>query len=65
MTRYEVRLMFRYPAWDERDGIAYEVNARSKREAIAAARRQADRDGHLVGLAITEYSFRVVAEEEL
>lgn len=46
---YTVTLRFQYPAHDERDGIPFEVNARSKSEAVKDARRQADRDGHLCG----------------
>jgi hypothetical protein len=45
---WDVRLSFQYPAWDETDGIWYRgISAKSKSEANAYARRQADRDGHL------------------
>lgn len=47
MTTYTVTLRFQYPAWDERDGIPYEVSAASKSKAIARARTQAERDGHI------------------
>lgn len=47
--RYEVRLRFKYPAWDEKDGIPFEVEADSKSEAIKIARREADYGGHLCG----------------
>lgn len=48
MTTYTVTLRWQHPAWDERSGIPFEVEAKSKRDAIAAARKQADRDGHLM-----------------
>jgi len=60
---YTVTLTFRYPAWDERDGLLYTVTAMNKREAIKRARRQADNDGQLCARAITDYSFRAVAVE--
>ena len=47
METYEVRLTFRYPAWDEKHGIPYEVQADSKSEAIRKARSEAERDGHV------------------
>jgi hypothetical protein len=47
--RYVVTMTFEYPAWDERDGLRYEVSAASKREAVGVARRRAERDGHAVG----------------
>lgn len=47
MTTYEVTLRFQFPAWDERDGLRYEVDAPSKSVAVATARRMAERDGHL------------------
>lgn len=46
---YTVTLRFQFPAHDERDGIPFEVQARSKADAIKQARRQADHDGHLCG----------------
>lgn len=46
---YEVTMRFQHPAWDERDGIKYEVEARSKSEANRWARRLAERDGHACG----------------
>lgn len=48
-TTYEVTLRFQYPAWDEKDGIPYEVTADSKAAAVKIARNQAQRDGHLGG----------------
>ena len=61
---YTVLLTFRYPAHDERDGILYDVRANSKRDAIKQARRAADNGGNLVGLTISEYSFRCVERED-
>lgn len=47
---YKVTLFFQYPAWDEKDGIPYEIDgAKSKSDAIKQARHQARRDGHCVG----------------
>lgn len=47
---YTVRLSFQYPAWDEVDGIEYrDIQADSKSEANAWARRMAEQDGHLCG----------------
>jgi hypothetical protein len=46
---YIVTLTFQYPAWDEKDGYRYEVQATSKKQAIQRARWQAERDGHAVG----------------
>lgn len=43
---YSVTLRFQCPAWDEKDGIVYEVEARTKAEAISYARSQARNDGH-------------------
>lgn len=46
---FVVTLRFQYPAWDEKDGIPFYVQSRSKKDAIDAARRQAYNDGHLCG----------------
>jgi len=46
---YTVTMRFQFPAWDERDGISYDEQARSKSDAVKHARRQAERDGHLCG----------------
>lgn len=48
MTEFTVTLRFQYPAWDEKDGIPYVVDGKSKSDAIKSARRMADRDGHLM-----------------
>lgn len=61
---YEVTLTFKHPSWDEKDGIQYEIDARSKGDAIKRARRQAYDDGHTVGLRVTEFSFRAVDKSE-
>jgi hypothetical protein len=49
MTEFEVTLRFQFPAWDEKQGIPFFVNATSKATAIKEARRQAERDGHTPG----------------
>ena len=49
MNAYIVTLRFQFPAHDERNGIPYDITARTKADAIRDARRQADRDGHLCG----------------
>lgn len=47
---FDVTMRFQYPAWDEADGIVYRsIEADSKSEANAMARRMADQDGHLAG----------------
>lgn len=43
---YIVTLRFQFPAWDEKDGITFEEQARSKSDAIRYARSQATNDGH-------------------
>lgn len=47
--QYEVTLRFQHPAWDEKNGIPFSVEACSKAEAIKHARREADIAGHLCG----------------
>lgn len=49
MKDYVVTLRFQFPAWDEREGIPFEVSAESKRAAIRCARKAADYAGHLCG----------------
>jgi hypothetical protein len=46
MTNYIVTMRFQFPAWDEKDGIEFEVSAANKREANAKGRRQAKDAGH-------------------
>ncbi|HEJ4407822.1 TPA: hypothetical protein SL557_000101 [Pseudomonas aeruginosa] len=47
---FDVTMRFQYPAWDEVDGIVYRaIEADSRSEANALARRMADQDGHLGG----------------
>jgi hypothetical protein len=60
MTAMTVKLTFRFPAWDEKDGILFEVNADTKRDALKKARRMADNAGHLCALPLVDYSFSVV-----
>lgn len=43
-----VTLRHQFPAWDEVTGIDFEVQAASKSEANAEAKRQAERDGFLM-----------------
>lgn len=43
---YVVTLRFAFPAWDEKNGIPFDVTARSKAEAIRIARQHARYDGH-------------------
>lgn len=46
-TNYIVTVTLQYPAYDERDGIRFHVQASSKSEAITAARRQNARGGQV------------------
>lgn len=46
MQTYIVTLKFQHPAWDEKEGIPYEVTAKTKADAIKRARRMAENDGH-------------------
>jgi hypothetical protein len=55
--KYLVTLRFRFPAWDEKNGIPYEVEASSKSDAIKSVRRQAYNDGHTVGQKATDITF--------
>ena len=45
MKEYIVTLHYQHPAWDEKGGIPFEVQAKSKTDAIKRARVLADRDG--------------------
>ena len=49
MTHYIVTLRFQFPAWDEKNGIEFEIRARTKSEAIRYAKVRAERDGHIGG----------------
>lgn len=51
--QYTVTVRFQHPAWDEKDGIKYEVIARTKAEANKQVRRRAYDDGHTVGRKAT------------
>ena len=44
---WRVRLAFQHPAWDEADGLYYEVFAHTKSQANAIARKNAADDGHI------------------
>lgn len=60
---YTVTISFQFPAWDERDGITYSVEAASKSDAIAKVRRTARNDGH-IGNVVGKgrVTFRAVAD---
>ena len=45
--KYTVVLRFQYPAHDEHGGIEFDVEARTKADAVRQARRKAEHDGHL------------------
>ncbi len=47
MQTFNVLLTFRFPSWDYKAGVPYEVVASSKSEAIKKARRFAEHDGHV------------------
>ena len=59
MIQYTVTMRFQHPAWDEKNGIPFEVQASSKSEAIAEARKQAERDGHTGG-GKGRYAFKAI-----
>lgn len=46
LNGYTVTMRFQHPAWDEKNGIEYDVTAKSKQDACASARRRAYDDGH-------------------
>jgi len=49
LKTFDVVMRFEYPAWDERDGIAYPgICAASKADANKQARLMAERDGHAI-----------------
>jgi hypothetical protein len=43
---YTVTLRFRFPAWDEKKGIRFNVESDTKADAIKQARRLAEMFGH-------------------
>jgi len=47
MQTFNVLLTFRFPSWDYKRGVPYEVQADSKSEAVRKARKQAEYDGHV------------------
>lgn len=59
---YVVTLRFKFPAWDERDGLRYNVRATGKADAIRRAKSQANADGHLIGRG--RYTFTAELEIE-
>lgn len=50
-STFTVILRFQYPSWDERNGVRFEVRARTKNEAIKYAKVQAERAGYIGGHA--------------
>lgn len=60
---FQVTLRFQFPAWDEVDGITYEIEANSKAEAIDRARREARRDGHTPATGKGRATFSAKAED--
>jgi hypothetical protein len=61
MTPYAVTLRFQFPAWDEKNGIRYEVRAACKSDAISYARQLATRDGHIPAAKKGRVTFRAEA----
>ena len=47
MKRYKVTATVQYPAWDEKDGITFYVEAANKAAAIKSARRESDKYGQV------------------
>ena len=62
MSLYTVTLRFQYPAWDEREGLCFPVEAPSKSAAISRARRQAERDGHTPSVGKGRVTFTTTEE---
>ena len=60
---FTVLMTFRFPAWNEREGIRFTVRATSKREAVRRARGEAYNAGHTVGHSATELTFRTIEAE--
>lgn len=60
LRKYIVTLRKQFPAWNERDGIRFEVEALSKADAIQKARRESDYGG-ITGTGMGRYWFK--AEE--
>lgn len=56
-TEYVVTLYFQAPAYDERSGIPFIVNASNKREAVERARRESERNGHTPCVGKGRYKF--------
>jgi len=61
MQIYIVTLHFQFPAWDEKRGLTWEIEALSKSAAIKLARRLAQRDGHTPAVGKGRATFK--AEE--
>jgi hypothetical protein len=66
MKHYIVTLRYQFPAWDERDGLPYEVDADSKAQAIQIARREAEHDGNAgTGVLKGRQSWKAVEDESI
>lgn len=57
--KYVVTLWKQHPAWNEKDGIRFELEAISKADAIKQARREADYGG-ITGTGMGRYWFKAV-----
>lgn len=65
MPTYTVTMHFRFPAWDEKNGIDFvDISATNKAKAIQRARREAADAGHTVGLKITDYWFTAAQQPD-
>ena len=42
---YVVTLRFQYPSWDEKEGVEFNVTAKTKSEAIKKVKRQTEWEG--------------------
>ena len=64
--KYDVKVTFKFPAWDEKEGFTVQVYARTKAEANKRARRMIEDDGHRnVTLRATEAEVEAEAEAEV
>lgn len=61
---FTVTLRFQFPAWNEMQGITYEVRAKTKSDAIRFAKVLAERDGHIGGHAVSRGRATFKAKEQ-
>jgi len=47
MKNYIVIIRFKFPAWDEKCGLRYEVKAKNKSDAIKQVRKLSENYGHV------------------